>query len=67
MAKNRKDAWVRTWVRNIDSGVIFESARAAAISIKVGDSAMSNHLAGRCDSLNGQKFERVPEGTVADA
>lgn len=56
--------WKRTWVRNKDTGKIFESAREAALSIGVGDAAMSNHLAGRCDSLNGQSFERVPEGTI---
>jgi len=62
--EEKRKPWKRTWVRNISTGKVFESARAAAMSIKVGDSAMSNHLAGRCDSLNGQSFERVPEGTL---
>lgn len=51
----------RTRVKNITTGEIFESAAAAAFSIKVGAPAMSNHLAGRCDSLRGFKFERVHE------
>jgi len=58
MTKKHKP-WTRTNVRCVETGEVFEGVRAAALSINVIETAMTNHLAGRCDSLAGYTFERV--------
>ena len=51
-------------VKNLDTGEIFESQKAAAESIGVDKNSMSRHLNGEFPNLNGHTFERIGFGTV---
>lgn len=51
-------------VKNLDTGEIFESQKAAAESIGVNRQMMSRHLDGLYPDLNGFTFERIGFGTV---
>ena len=51
-------------VKNLDTGEIFESQKAAAESVGVSEKAMSRHLNGDTDVLYGNTFERIGLGTV---
>ena len=51
-------------VRNLDTGEIFESQKAAAESVGVSEKAMSRHLNGDYGNLDGNTFERIGFGTV---
>lgn len=51
-------------VKNLDTGEIFESQKAAAESIGVSEKAMSRHLNGNYGNLDGNTFERIGFGTV---
>lgn len=51
-------------VKNLDTGEIFESQKAAAESIGVDTRTMSKHLNGERDHLYGNTFERIGFGTV---
>jgi hypothetical protein len=51
-------------VKNIDTGEIFESQKAAATSIGVNERTMSKHLNGEKEDLYGNRFERIGLGTV---
>ena len=51
-------------VRNLDTGEIFESQKAAAESIGVEKYTMSRHLNGEFDHIDGHVFERIGFGTV---
>lgn len=57
------EPWSRAQVRCIETGEVFSSAREAAKHVNVGDSAMSNHLAGRFPHVGGKTFERVTDAT----
>lgn len=51
-------------VKNLDTGEIFESQKAAAESVYVSEQAMSRHLDGEYGNLYGNTFERIGFGTV---
>lgn len=51
-------------VKNLDTGEIFESQKAAAESVGVSENSMSRHLNGDTDALYGNTFERIGLGTV---
>ena len=51
-------------VKNLDTGEIFESQKAAAESVGVDTRTMSKHLNGDTDHIDGQIFERIGFGTV---
>ena len=51
-------------VKNLDTGEIFESQKAAAESVGVSEKTMSRHLNGSIDHLDGVVFERIGLGTL---
>ena len=51
-------------VKNLNTGEIFESQKAAAESAGVSEQAMSRHLNGIADDIHGNVFERIGFGTV---
>ena len=59
--KVKHTAWKRTNVRCIETGVVYDGVRAAALAHNVVETGMTNHLAGRADSVAGFTFERIPK------
>ena len=51
-------------VKNLNTGEIFESQKAAAESVGVKEYTMSRHLNGEFDHIDGDTFERIGLGTV---
>lgn len=51
-------------VKNLDTGEIFESQKAAVESVGADQQMMSRHLDGLYPDLNGFMFERIGFGTV---
>lgn len=51
-------------VKNLDTGEVFESQKAAAESVGVSEQAMSRHLSGCSDDIHGNVFDRIGMGTV---
>ena len=61
---NNYEGYPSKIVKNLDTGEIFETQKAAAESVGVSEQAMSRHLNGDYGNLYGNTFERIGLGTV---